>query len=89
MGTDEGFAILKRAADAATTRYVTDYQHHRLPRQVDGLGDVARKLQRAIDAAGAELLALGLNGVEAELVISAWMNGLIPPPYPMEDEHDH
>ena len=84
MDTRNGFEILRRAADAAMERRATDYMRAcaRQPRYVAGVADVARGLQRATDAAGAELAALGcFNGMEVELVLQAIVCGLIPPPY--------
>lgn len=83
MSTDEGFAILKRAVESATDRRANDYMraHARGPRFVAGLADVTRAVQRAVDAANIELGLLGLNGYECEIVLSAILNGLVPPPY--------
>jgi hypothetical protein len=84
MPTDEGFAILLRAVESAVERRTTDAMQAR-PRFVAGVGDVARAMQRATDAANAELSALGLNGYECERVLTAILCGLIPPPYPLDD----
>lgn len=83
MDTTDGFEILKHAADAAVHRRASDYlaAQAKGARYVDGVADVARAMQRATDAAGAELAALGLNGIECELVLNAIINGLQPPPY--------
>jgi len=86
MSTDAGLEILRRAAQAAERRRADEYMQAvaRSSRRVEGLGDVARNLQRAVDAAGAELVVLGLNGVEAEAVLTALLCGLVPPPFPLD-----
>jgi hypothetical protein len=86
MSTDAGFEVLRRAAEAAVARRADDYTVAvaRSGRRVDDLRYVATGLQRAVDAANAELLALGLNGAEAEAVITALLCGLMPPDYPLD-----
>jgi hypothetical protein len=90
MSARDGFDILLDAAKAASNRYADDFLRAQAKgsRHVEGLGDVARQLQRAVDFAGAELVVLGLNGREAEGVLTCLLCGLIPPPYPMGDDND-
>jgi hypothetical protein len=83
MDTNDGFELLRRAVESATSRRASDCldAHRRGPRFVAGLADVARAVQRAVDAANVELGLLGLNGYECEVVLSAILRGLEPPPY--------
>src|SRR5579864_8162008 len=99
MSTRAGLAMLRRAAEAAANIRANDRlrAQARFPRReltddlastVAGVADVAAALQRAVDAAGAELVLLGLNGSESELVLQSILAGIIAPPYPMENDDD-
>lgn len=86
MATDKGFAILRECIYAAQAQRAVDYAaaEAKGPQYVPELREIAANLQRAADAAGMELAALGLNGMEVEAVLAALIEGLISPPYPME-----
>ena len=75
-----------RAAKDASNKRATDYLRAvaRSGRRVEGLGEIARNVQRAIDVANEELLVRGLNGYEAQCVLMAILNKLWTPDYPME-----
>jgi hypothetical protein len=90
MGTDEGFEILRRAIESATSRTANDYllAVAKGPQYLPELRHVAAGVQRAVDAAGHELAALGLNGIEIQVVLAAIVRGTIAPPYHFPGDDD-